>query len=205
MRECKECGNEYSRSYCDFCRRGKKWDPTKYKIKLSPRIQKDLKHIEIEVEPNELIFLRSGGGLFLTGAIGCGKTLYAINVLLASLRLTFIKQQGPRVHKFITVSDLLEEIRKSFDGESEKDPVGFYSEVDFLILDDLGMEKITEWSLEKLFQIINYRYEFLKPTVITSNLSLQQLSAKIGDRIPSRITQMSMTKKFKEIDYRLKK
>ena len=203
-RKCTECQNNYTRSYCDFCRRAKKWDPSKYKIELSPRIQKDLKEIEIEVNPNELIFLRTGGSLFLTGATGSGKTLYSINVLLASLRLTFIKQFGPRVHKFITVTNLLEEIKKSFDEDSETDPIGFYSEVDFLVLDDLGVEKITDWSLEKLYQIINHRYEFLKPTVFTSNLDLKELSDKLGDRIPSRINQISMIKKFKETDYRLK-
>ena len=205
MTECKKCGNEYSRDYCDFCRRTEKWNPNKYVSKFPPRIREDLKTIDIKVSANELIFVRSGGGLFINGEIGSGKTLYAVNFLLASLRQTFIKQYGPRVHKFITVPDLLEDIRKSFDKETETDPVGFYSNVDLLILDDLGIEKTTDWTLEKLYQIINFRYENLKSTIFTSERPLKELAELFGNRIPSRIQKMSMVKRMKEIDYRLEK
>ena len=201
--KCNDCGNTYSRTYCDFCKRMKRWSPTKHKQELSPRIQKDLQNIEIEIPEKELKFVRNGGWLFLTGEVGCGKTLYAITFLLASLRSRFVYQQGPRVHKFITVPDLLDEIKKSFDSEEKLDPVEFYSNVDFLILDDLGVEKITDWSLQELYRIINSRYENLKPTIFTSNATLGELSEQLGNRIPSRIKQMGIIKKMKAIDYRL--
>lgn len=198
---CTQCHHEYKRTYCDFCKRKARWRLDKYLKEFTPRLQSDLKKIKIKVLESDL-----KKGLFVTGIIGCGKSLYAANVMLASIRNTYIYQEGPKTHSFITVPDLLDNIRQTYkEPESEIDLVKFYSQVDFLVLDDLGVEKITDWTLEKLFQIINYRYEYLKLTVFTSNLSLKELAEQIGDRIPSRIKQMTSTKKLKDIDYRLQK
>jgi len=47
-------------------------------------------------------------------------------------------------------------------------------------------EKTTEWALQTLFVIIDRRYRNMVKTIITSNLSLNEISEKIGDRIASR-------------------
>ena len=83
------------------------------------------------------------------------------------------------------------------------DVLHIYQQVDFLILDDMGTEKITDWVNEKLYQIINYRYENFKSTVLTTNLSGDQLADRLGERIPSRIAQMCLSKKMEDKDYRL--
>jgi DNA replication protein DnaC len=59
-----------------------------------------------------------------------------------------------------------------------------------LILDDLGTEKVSDWVLQSMYQIINARYVQMRQTVITSNHSLEELRSRIGDRIPSRIAEM---------------
>ena len=60
-----------------------------------------------------------------------------------------------------------------------------------LYLDDLGDIKITDWGLSQLQVLINQRYEALLPIVITSNLSLEELTEVTGDgRISSRIGRM---------------
>lgn len=201
---CKLCGNKYVREYCDFCKRKARWNPEKHIQSFTPRLQLDLKELKIKVIPSDVEALSLGLGLYITGPVGCGKTLYAANLMLSSIRSTYINQKGPKSHAFLTTSDLLEKIKKTYDAEEPTtDVVRLYSEVDFLILDDVGVEKLTDWSLEKLYQIINYRYEFLKPTIFTSNLALSELASTTGDRIPSRIKKMTRTKRLRAIDYRL--
>jgi DNA replication protein DnaC len=204
MKKCNKCNRSYSREYCDYCSRESRWNFNKSIKSFSPRIQQDLTNIDIEVNQNELTHVRRGGGLYLTGPVGCGKTLYAAKMMSESIRLTYIEQIGPKLHTFINVSHVLDVIRSSYDSESTE-TFDHYASVDFLILDDFGVEKLTEWSVEKLYQIINHRYEFLMPVIFTSNLTVSELAERIGDRIPSRIEQMCIVKKMKEIDYRLKK
>ena len=52
-----------------------------------------------------------------------------------------------------------------------------------LILDDLGTQSATPWAKEKLFQILNYRYEARLPTVITTSSSLDEIDARIRSRM----------------------
>jgi len=58
-----------------------------------------------------------------------------------------------------------------------------------LIIDDIGSEKSSEGVAVKLFQIINDRYEWMNHTIYTSNLNLNELKEKVGDRIVSRIVE----------------
>ena len=50
---------------------------------------------------------------------------------------------------------------------------------EILVLDDLGTESATPWAQEKLFQIINYRYNFQFPTVFTT-VDLRRLTSGFG-------------------------
>ena len=60
-----------------------------------------------------------------------------------------------------------------------------------LVLDDLGAENATAWATEKLFQIINYRYNYRMPTVITTN---NRLLSHMDERIRSRLSDMSFVR-----------
>src|SRR6185437_12505972 len=59
-----------------------------------------------------------------------------------------------------------------------------------LVLDDLGTESATPWAQEKLYQIINYRYNYQMPTVVTTNRRMEQ----IDDRIQSRLRDQALCK-----------
>ncbi|MBM3121729.1 MAG: ATP-binding protein, partial [Chloroflexi bacterium] len=52
-----------------------------------------------------------------------------------------------------------------------------------LVLDDLGTQASTPWAVEKLYQLLNHRYNATLPTVITTNLSLDDLDARLRSRI----------------------
>ena len=140
-------------------------------------------------------------GLFLTGKTGSGKTHIAISVLRSLVMNDNIEDAV-----FINASRLLLAIRESFkEGakKTEKDIVDYYSQVPFLILDDLGSEKTSEFAITTLYIIIDTRYNELLSTIITTNLSLSQIEKKIGSRIASRLAGMQSFN-FTLPDYRKK-
>ena len=79
---------------------------------------------------------------------------------------------------FSIVPDLLDHLRAAFAPTSELTYDALFERVresGLLVLDDLGAENGTAWATEKLFQLINYRYNYRMPTVITTNARLMSL------------------------------
>ena len=119
------------------------------------------------------------GWLTLSGAYGSGKTHLAAAIANEALR------SGHPV-LFKIVPDLLDHLRATFSPNSNVEYDELFERVrtaGLLVLDDLGTESATPWAREKLFQIINYRYNYRQPTVITTNRRLNE----IDDRIRSRM------------------
>ena len=114
--------------------------------------------------------------LFITGNVGTGKTHLAASIA------NYLIENDIRV-KFGTLINLLGEIKDSY--KSDRETEGFimdtYSKVPLLIIDDLGKEKPSEWVLEKLFTIINNRYERNLPIVITTNYNREQLAERLAN------------------------
>jgi len=121
------------------------------------------------------------GWLLLQGGYGCGKTH------LAAAIANFAVEMGvPTL--FLTVPDLLDMLRFSFDSEDTTFESRFNEirNASLLILDDFGTQNATGWAQEKLFQIINYRYINKLPLVITTNLSLDDVEARFRSRLSDR-------------------
>lgn len=127
------------------------------------------------------------GWLFLQGGYGCGKTHLA-----AAIANTAVQLHVPTL--FLTVPDLLDSLRSTM-SDSESNFEEHFNEirtVRLLILDDFGTQNATPWAQEKLFQIINYRYINRLPTVITTNLRLDQIEGRIRSRLedPELVTKV---------------
>ena len=142
----------------------------------------------------------TGAGAYLWGGVGTGKTHAAVALLRELIEVGHWAQ-------FVSVPDLLDQIRATFNrsGESEEDICERPRNGDLVLLDDLGAEKPSEWVREKLYQIINARYNARRCTLVTSNKSPEQLAKQIGDRAVSRLMEMCEAIKLEGPDRRLKK
>lgn len=128
------------------------------------------------------------GGLVLSGITGSGKTHLSVAILRG-----LIKKDSILEASFVTVPDLLMKIRASFNDrakETEEEIVDFFSKCSFLILDDLGSEKTTEFAITTLYIIIDRRDREMLSTIITTNLTLQEIEEKLDARIASRMAAM---------------
>jgi DNA replication protein DnaC len=125
-------------------------------------------------------FARSPEGwLVFQGVNGCGKTHLA--AAIANYRLA----QGEPVF-FVVVADLLDHLRSTFNPDSRISYDEFsekIKEVPLLILDDFGEQSATPWAQEKLYQLINYRYNARLPMVVTTCLSLDEIETRISSRM----------------------
>ncbi len=71
-----------------------------------------------------------------------------------------------------------------------------------LILDDLGAAKTSEFVEEQTYRLINRRYNAMLPTLITTNLRIRDLKAYLGDRVTSRLAEMTTRVEFEPVDRR---
>ncbi len=154
-------------------------------------------------------------GLYLTGNRGLGKTHLACSIMRELVLRHGIHDGQDGVHivpqqmpLFVSTPYLLMLIRDGFrEGalETERQIIDRYISVPILVIDDLGAEKTTDWVLQTLYTLINERYSRELRTIITSNLGLQELGEKLGDRISSRISEMCEVRVLKGNDRRLKR
>ena len=121
------------------------------------------------------------GWLVLTGPSGSGKTWLA-----AAIANRCIERQQTAL--FIMVADLLDHLRATYAPESATPYDELFEQVrnvPLLILDDLGVHSATPWAQEKLFQVINHRYNNALPTVVTVRGPLPRLDETLRTRLES--------------------
>lgn len=98
----------------------------------------------------------------------------------------------------IEVPDLMDELRP---GGAESDHgagLAGFKATPVLVLDDLGAEKSSDWTMEQLYSLINSRYKNLLPTIITTNLTYPEMEARYGERTVRRIVDDAKIVKLTE-------
>jgi DNA replication protein DnaC len=136
-------------------------------------------------------------GLVFHGPTGVGKTHLAIGLLKAVIR-----DKGARGYFFQT-TELLRLVRETYNrsvDETEMEILKPVLEADVLVLDDLGVEKTSEWVQETLGLVINTRYNARRATIVTSNLAdpvdqndkefINSFMLQLGVRTRSRLLEM---------------
>jgi DNA replication protein DnaC len=172
---------------------------------------------------NGLDNISRGRGLFLQGPVGTGKSHLSVAVL-REIILNNPERFGtpPSLSDFydeyayegyrcsmVSVVELLESLRDAIGSAKKKEAVRckLYRIKcdDFIILDDIGAERPSEFAAEQLFIIIDLRYRTKRSTFFTSNCTLKELEDLIGERSVSRIFEMCEGVRVSGEDWRKKR
>ena len=139
-----------------------------------------MKHARFYVE-NWTAMQEENIGYLLWGGVGTGKSYFAGCVANALME----QEVAVRMTNFALI---LNDLTASFEGRNEY--IARLCRAPLLILDDFGMERGTEYSLEQVYNVIDSRYRSRRPLIVTTNLSLQDLQhpqdtahARIYDRL----------------------
>ncbi len=128
------------------------------------------------------------GWLVLCGASGCGKTHIA-----AAIVNRLLERGAPTL--FVVVPDLLDHLRATFRPDADMSYDELFERVrnaPVLVLDDLGTQAATVWAQEKLFQLVNHRFNTRLPTVVTTNI----LPEHLGERLRTRLTDAGLSRVY---------
>ena len=148
--------------------------------------------------------VRSAGFLVLTGAIGNGKTHQAYGALRR------IAEAGPKRFEMIatTAPDLYGLLRPGGSENSSEFELRKLCRIQLLLLDDLGTEKLSEFTEEATYRLLNERYNECLPLIITTNLPIRatdgspDLVGRLGERLASRLSQTAIVVPFTGVDLR---
>lgn len=171
-----------------------------YSDKVDPKTGASHREI-MENNLNECIsfadnFNGKGKGLLMMGETGLGKTHLSLAIANRVISKGFCVAYG-------SVPELLRKLNKEQYGKIEGDTMTLLTECDLLILDDLGAENSTDYTVSILYEIINARQNRNIPMVINTNLDMKIIKAQYEDRLYSRLFSLS-TLIFVGTDNRLK-
>lgn len=123
-----------------------------------------------------------GTGMVFSGSTGTGKTHLA-----CSLGMQIIQRHMASVF-YITAPELFRVVKQSFGG-TDSDVLRRYNSPQLLIIDEIGASYGTDAEKTILFELVNQRYETLKPTILISNLALKGLLETAGERVMDRMKE----------------
>lgn len=122
----------------------------------------------------------TGINLLITGSVGVGKTGLAIGALWE------LHERGVQPLWFVSTSALIDAMRPN---SGEDGMLATCQKASVLVLDDLGTTRGTDWEQDRLFALLNARYEEQRPTIVTTNVEIAELAASIGERSVSRLLE----------------
>jgi len=128
--------------------------------------------------------IQTGRSAIFVGNVGTGKTHLAVGIALSIMQ----QQRSP---VFVTVQRLIRRIKDSWrtKEESESDVINAFASPDLLILDEVGVQFGSEFEKQILFDVLNERYEKLKPSILLSNIPKEQLTDYLGERVMDRLRE----------------
>ena len=149
-----------------------------------------LKEIELNIEE----FVSEGKNIFLRSFnTGNGKTSWALRMIQAYFNKIWHKSDLTCKALFINVPRFLLSLK---DNISHEDPYiahikQYVLSADLVVWDEIGVKSLTTFEHENLLNLINTRIDMNKSNIYTSNLALDELKEKVGDRLFSRIVNNS--------------
>ncbi|MCQ2465864.1 MAG: ATP-binding protein [Oscillospiraceae bacterium] len=137
----------------------------------------------------------TANNVFITGKTGLGKTHLSLAIAERLLSMNWNVVYGSSIN-------LMDRIESEHFGRSEGDTLGIITDADLLIIDDLGTEYDKQFCTSTMYNIINTRLNKNIPTIISTNLSLQEIEVRYEPRIVSRIVSHYDILKFSGNDVR---
>lgn len=128
---------------------------------------------------------QGGGGLILLGQIGAGKTHVALAILNAFLE----RGLTGRYYTLSSLPRMIRESQKWSAPTSERELLQELCMVGLLVVDEIGLTKVQDVEYTALNDIVSGRYDRRLPTILISNLNLEQFTAQVGDRVVDRLRQ----------------
>jgi DNA replication protein DnaC len=123
--------------------------------------------------------------IFLHGNKGSGKTRFAF----AIIREMFRRCPTHIWPRYYTSPELDSRLHRAIMDGGDRHVIENLCKEDLLFIDDFGRETDSERVKRQYFEIINYRYSYELPTILTSNYNLDEISGRLGDVISSRIEE----------------
>jgi len=143
-------------------------------------------------------FSLSSPNLIMQGGTGLGKTHLSLAIANAVI------QKGFGV-VYCSVNNIITKLEREHFGRDDGNTDRMLLECDLLILDDLGTEFKSSFSSAEIYNIINTRLMAQKPTIISTNLTIQELQDRYTERFASRIMGSYVRVTFCGRDNRLQK
>ena len=125
---------------------------------------------------------QAGRNLLLCGNIGTGKTHLASSIVQHVIR------QHRAVAVITTAAEIIRVFKRSMDrnaGYTEGDVINELASFDLLVIDEIGAQAGTHYELSVLHEVLDRRYQLIKPTVIVSNLPAKSKPGADGNSPPS--------------------
>lgn len=128
---------------------------------------------------------KTGRSFLMLGKVGTGKTHLSVGIALE------IMKNGHNA-VFTSASKMLRAIKDTYRNDSEyseSDIIKKYTSCGLLIVDEVGVQRGSEYEKDMLFDVINERYESIKPTIILSNLAIDEVKLFLGERVFDRLRE----------------
>ena len=157
------------------------------------------------IETNIVSFVNEGKNLYLHSKIcGNGKTAWATRLIQSYLNHVWPESDLTCRALFINVPRFLLTLKESISTNSDyiNHIKKYVIDADLVVWDEIGVKALTTYEHEHLLNLINTRLDCKKSNIYTSNLTADELKEKIGERLYSRVVNMSTCFEFKGSDKR---
>lgn len=142
-----------------------------------------------------------GFGFFLVGPAGCGKSYALMAMAMQVMTGDPIFSRRQQSLRWFSVSAGLDRVRREMAEDSDKYKRAIMR-ADYLFIDDLGAENMTDWAREVIYQILEYRIANGGVTFISSNCSFEEIKTRYHERFLSRIKEICVVLQLTGTDRR---
>lgn len=130
-------------------------------------------------------YYRSGKSLFLLGKVGTGKTLMAY--IIAHELIS--KNVKTKIYRVIDLVKLIRDTWAKDSEKTEKQQMDYLESLNLLVIDEVGVQSGTDNEKQILYDILDRRYNAMRPNVLIGNLKRSDLEAQLGTRVFDRLVE----------------